>query len=170
METTATPSKKVLNRARINLGFVNILSSGDEGAFAPFHTVIVRALGGGDAHLGFIGGVMSSLSGMFAWLGAIILRMVGYNRRALMGTMFVGNVLQCGIVVLLVLAAKQFEWATYLLYGYLGVITLTCILAGAGSTITMSWIGDLVPVRQRGWFVSGMSILLECPRNSVQLL
>ena len=159
METPPPPSKKVLNRARLNFGLVNILSSGDEGAFSPFHTVIVRALGGGDTHLGFIGGVMSSLPGMFAWLGAIILRLVGYNRRALMGTMFFGCLVQCGLIVLLVLAAKHFEWAIYLLYSYLGLITLTCIFAGAGGTITMSWIGDLVPVRQRGWFVGGMSIL-----------
>lgn len=159
MNPLPAPSKKVLNRARFKFGIVNILASGDEGAFAPFHTVIVRGLGGGDTHLGFMGGVMSSLPGMFAWLGAVILRLVGYNRRAYVGTMFVGNVLQCGIVVLLVLAAKHFEWAGYLLYAYLGLMTILCILAGAGGTISMSWIGDLVPERQRGWFVSGMSIL-----------
>lgn len=170
IENPSVPPKKVLNRARLNFGLVNILSSGDEGAFSPFHTVIVRALGGGDTHLGFIGGAMSSLPGMFAWLGAIILRLFGYNRRALMWTMFAGCAIQCGIVVLLVLAARQFEWAAYLLYGYLGLITLTCILGGAGGTITMSWIGDLVPVTQRGWFVSGMSILSNLGLIAFQFL
>ncbi len=159
MENTPQSPKKVLNRARLNFGLVNILSSGDEQAFSPFHTVIVRALGGGDMHLAFIGGVMQSIGQMFSWMGAIILRLIGYNRQALIATMIIGTFAQLGIVVLLVTAAKQSEWVAYFLYAYLGLVTLMCALSGAQQTITTSWIGDLVPARQRGWFVSGMSIV-----------
>ena len=159
MTSPPPPTTKVLNRARLNFGFVNILSSGDEAAFAPFHTVIVRALGGSDVQLGFIGAVMQSVGQMFAWIGAIVLRLTHFNRQALVAVLIAGAVTQAAIVVLLVLAAKNSEWASACLYGYLALVSIMCALTGAQMTIITSWVGDLVPVRQRGWFVSGMAII-----------
>jgi MFS family permease len=159
MSSPPPPTTKVLNKARLRFGFVNILSSGDESAFTPFHTVIVRALGGSDVQLGFIGAVMQSVGQMFAWIGAIVLRLAHFNRQALVAVLIVGAITQAAIVVLLVLAAKNSEWASACLYGYLALVSVMCALSGAQMTIITSWVGDLVPVRQRGWFVSGMAII-----------
>jgi MFS family permease len=159
MSSPPPPTTKVLNRARLNFGLVNILSSGDESAFTPFHTVIVRALGGSDVQLGFIGAVMQSVGQMFAWIGAIVLRLTHFNRQALVAVLIAGAITQAAIVVLLVLAAKNSEWASACLYGYLALVSVMCALTGAQMTIITSWVGDLVPVRQRGWFVSGMAII-----------
>ena len=159
MNTTPPPSKKVLNRSRLRFGLVNILSSGDEQAFSPFHTVIVRALGGGDMHLAFVGGTMQSIGTMFAWTGATLLRIMGFNRGAYMLVLIIGAIIQAALVVLLVSAAKSSDWATFALYGYLALLTAMSISNGAQSTVGTSWIGDLVPVHQRGWFVSGMAII-----------
>jgi MFS family permease len=159
VNTTPPPSKKVLNGSRLRFGLVNILSSGDEQAFSPFHTVIVRALGGGDMHLAFVGGTMQSIGTMFAWTGATLLRIMGFNRRAYMLVLIIGAIIQAALVVLLVSAAKSSDWATFALYGYLALLTAMSVSNGAQSTVGTSWIGDLVPVHQRGWFVSGMAII-----------
>jgi MFS family permease len=159
VNTAPPPSKQVLNRSRLRFGLVNIFSSGDEQAFSPFHTVIVRALGGGDMHLAFVGGTLSSIGAMFAWTGATLLRLIGFNRRAYMLVLIIGAIIQAALVVLLVLAAKNSAWATFALYGYLALLTAMSISNGAQSTVSTSWIGDLVPVHQRGWFVSGMAII-----------
>ena len=58
-------SKKILNKTRLKFGVGNLLYNGDEAAFSPFHTIIVRMLGGTDAHLGFIGGAMQSVGPLF---------------------------------------------------------------------------------------------------------
>jgi MFS family permease len=96
---------------------------------------------------------------MFAWIGAILLRLARFNREALVIALIVGAIIQAAIVVLLVLAAKNSEWVVFCLYGYLALVTFMCVLTGAQMTIVTSWVGDLVPVRQRGWFVSGMAII-----------
>jgi MFS family permease len=151
--------RKVLNKARLKFGLVGLLSSGDEQAFSPFHTVIVRAMGGSDLHLGFIGAVMQSVGQMFAWMGAVILRLAHFNRQALVFALIIGAIIQAALVVLLVTAARSSEWAAFCLYGYLGLVTAMCMLTGAQSTVITSWVGDLVPVQQRGWFVSGLAIV-----------
>lgn len=159
MNPSSPPSRKVLNWARLKLGLIGILCSGDEAAFAPFHTVIVRSLGGADAHLGFIGAAMQSVAQLFSWIGAIVLRLQRFNRQAMVVALVAGAAVQGAIVVLLVMASSHSAWATFCLYGYIALVTGMCIMTGVQQTIIASWIGDLVPTHQRGWFVSGMAIV-----------
>lgn len=157
--SAAAISTKVLNQSRVKMGVVGLLCAGDESAFSPFHTVIVRSLGGGDVQLGFIGAVMQSIAQLFAWIGAIALRLLKYNRQAMAAALLVGAVFQAIIVVMLVTASVKSEWATFFLYGYLSMITAMSIMTGAQQTVIASWIGDLVPLDHRGRFVSVMAIV-----------
>jgi MFS family permease len=159
-DTTAStePSKKVLNGSRIRLGVIGVLCNGDEAAFSPFHTVIIRALGGGDVILGLIGSIMQSVPQLFAWLAAVVLRVFKFNRKAMVWALGAGALIQAAIVVLLVIAGKLSASTSPWLYAYIGLITFMLVLTGAQQTIIASWIGDLVPTKKRGWFVSGMAI------------
>lgn len=152
------PPKKELNRSRIKMGVIGVLCAGDESAFGAFHTLIVRALGGGDVALGVIGSVTQSVSQLFAWIGAYILRLVRSNRNGLVWALGIGAAVQAAIIVLLVMGARTSSTFTLWLYGYIALITVMTILTGAQQTIIASWIGDLVPVSRRGWYVSGMAI------------
>lgn len=165
-----SPDSSKLNGARIRMGLIGVLSSGDEAAFSPFHTVIVRALGGGDVALGLIGSIMQSVAQLFSWIGAFILRLVHFNRKGMVWALLIGALVQAAIVVLLVMAARVSAAATPWLYGYIALITLMLVLTGAQSTISASWIGDLVPVRRRGWYVSGMAITSNIGLVLFQLL
>lgn len=158
MSTTPAPSRKVLNSGRIRLGIVGVLCAGDESAFGAFHTLIIRALGGADVALAVIGSVTQSVAQLFSWIGAIILRLVHFNRKGMVWALAGGALVQAAVVILLVSAAETSTAASLWLYGYITMITMMCILTGAQQTIIASWIGDLVPVHQRGWFVSGMAI------------
>jgi len=148
----------------------NLLYNGDEAAFSPFHTIIVRMLGGTDAHLGFIGGAMQSVGPLFSWIGAVLLKVFRFNRKAMIIALAAGAVVQAVIVGLLVFASRTTEWATPYLYGYIGLITLMSMLTGMQQTISVSWIGDLVPVHQRGWFVSAMQIISNVGLIILQLI
>jgi len=165
MDTSSPPAPpaapipiRELNKARVKMGLIGLLCSGDESAFSPFHTAIVRALGGGDVHLGFIGAVMQSIGQLFSWLGAIVLRLLKYNRQAMVAALLFGAFIQGLIVVMLVTASVNSAWATPFLYGYLTLITVMSILTGVQQTIIASWIGDMVPTHHRGRFVSVMAI------------
>ena len=163
-------SRKILNKTRMKFGVGNLLYNGDEAAFSPFHTIIVRMLGGTDAHLGFIGGAMQSMGPLFSWIGAVLLKIFRYNRKAMMFALAVGAIVQAVIVTLLVLASRNSAMATPFLYAYLGLITLMSMLTGMQQTISVSWIGDLVPVHQRGWFVSAMQIISNVGLILLQLI
>lgn len=164
MDTSIPPppaapiSTKVLNQSRVKMGLVGLLCAGDESAFSPFHTVIVRALGGGDVHLGFIGAVMQSIAQLFSWIGAIGLRLLKYNRQAMVAALLVSAVVQGLIVVMLVSASANSGLASVFLYGYLAMISAMSIMTGAQQTVIASWIGDMVPANHRGRFVSVMAI------------
>lgn len=152
-------SWKILNRTRIKFGIASLLYNGDEAAFAPFHTVIIRALGGGDAHLGFIGAAAQVMAPMFSWVGAVLLRLMKFNRQAMTLSLWLGALIQAFIVILLVLVSRNAAWAGWGLYIYLSLIVLMLVLTGAQFNIGVCWIGDLVPKKYRGRFVSGMSII-----------
>ncbi|MCC5846282.1 MAG: MFS transporter [Verrucomicrobia bacterium] len=151
---------KILNRSRMRFGVATILYGGDEGAFSPFHTVIIRALGGGDAHLGFIGASAQVMAPMFTWIGAVILRWTKFNRKGMIMSLWAGALVQAGLIAALVMAARSSSAAAGLfLYVYLGLISCMLMVTGAQGSISASWIGDLVPTRFRGRFVSGMQII-----------
>ena len=158
-EKTPELSKNELNKSRFKFGVGNLLYNGDEAAFSPFHTIIIRMLGGTDAHLGFIGGAMQSVGALFAWIGAVLLEKFRYNRKTMRVALACGAIVQAMVVASLVIASRNVAWATPLLYVYIALITLMSMLTGVQSTISVSWIGDLVPVHQRGWFVSAMQII-----------
>jgi len=152
-------SKRFLRKTRVKFGVANLLYNGDESAFSPFHTAIIRDLGGGDAHLGFIGGAMQSMGPLFTWFGAVLLRWMKFNRQAMMLALAIGALIQAAIVIMLVAVSQNAGWANYVLYGYLSLITLMSMMTGGQQNIAISWIGDLVQPRLRGRFVSGMSIV-----------
>ncbi len=158
MSKTPGAFPKVLNWARIKLGVIGVLCAGDESAFSPFHTVIVRALGGGDLALGVIGAIMQSIAQLFSWIGAVFLRLAHFNRKGMVWALAGGAAVQAAIIVLLVTAANTSTAATLWLYGYIALVTLMCVLTGVQQTIIASWIGDMVPKHLRGRFVSGMAI------------
>lgn len=170
MSASSNSSSKKLSGSRVKLGMIGVLSAGDEAAFAPFHTVIVRALGGGDVALGLIGSVMQSVGQLFSWIGAIILNRLRFNRKGMVLALGLGALSQAAIITLLVTASKSSTHASYWLYGYISLITLMLMLTGAQQTISSSWIGDLVPVHRRGWFVSGMAITSNIGLVLFQLL
>lgn len=120
-------SWKVLNRSRIKFGIGNLLYNGDEAAFSPFHTAIIRELGGGDRHLGFIGGAMQSMGPLFTWIGAVLLRWTKFNRKAMMLSLAAGALIQALVVVLLVMASRNTGWAGWVLYAYAGLMGLLCL-------------------------------------------
>ena len=101
-------SKKTLNWARIKMGIIGVLCAGDEAAFSPFHTVIIKALGGADVALGIIGGIMQCVAQLFSWIGAIVLYITHHNRKAMVWSLAAGATVQ-GAIVMLLVSAGAFE-------------------------------------------------------------
>lgn len=161
---------KTLNRDRIKFGVASLLYNGDEIAFAPLHTAVIRALGGGDVHLGLIGALTQSMGQMFSWLGAVVLRLFGYNRKAMVLALGTGALVQALIVATLVAAIGFPGAASACLLAYIGLVGVMCVLTGAQQNIAVSWIGDLVPSDYRGRFVGGMAIVSNIGLIVLQLL
>ncbi|MBO5688878.1 MAG: MFS transporter [Lentisphaeria bacterium] len=150
-ETGQVTDPAVLKRDRIKFGVAGIMYQSEEVGLGPIHTLVVRLLGGGDIALGLIAGA-GSASSFVQWIGAILLRRTGSNRRAmcwaLAGGVFFGFILFLSLMT----KALKPEWA-------LAALTLYIIgaygLAGASgvqNNVESSWIGDLVPANRLGSF------------------
>ena len=146
-ENNQVTDQRILNRDRIKFGASGVLQLF---GLTALNTVIIRALGGGQLHLGIIG----SLGGfgiMFEWLGAVLLRKTGSCRKA-ETIVILFRLAMMLLLALVLLAAMRPEWRMYCLWGFLAVSF--CLLAGAGlrSNVETTWIGDLVPKQILGWF------------------
>lgn len=166
IEPRTTEQKK----NRIKFGITSLLFNGDEQAFAPLHTAVIRALGGGDVLLGFMGATIQSIGLLFAWIGALILKATKMHRRALIHALIAGGVSQGLIVGTLLLGHASPALSGVLLFAYIILVTGMSMLSGAQHTILVSWVGELVKPRQRGWFVSGMAIIANVGLVLLQLL
>lgn len=161
-----TPEQK---RNRLKFGVASLLYNGDERAFSPLHTALVRALGGGDLHLGFMGAVLS-MGAIFSWIGTLILKAAKMHRRALNCALFAASIVQGLIVGTLLLGHAKPALSAVLLVAYIALVAGMAMLNSAQQNIAVSWIGDLVPTRQRGWFVSGMAMVSNIGLVFLQLL
>lgn len=166
LEPKTTEQKK----NRIKFGVASLLYNGDEAAFSPLHTAVIRALGGGDVHLGFMGAMIQSVGQLFAWIGTLILKATQMHRKALIIALFVASVFQGLIVATLLVGHANPALSSILLFVYIGSVALMGMLTGSQQNIAVSWIGELVPTRQRGWFVSGMAIISNIGLVLLQLL
>lgn len=154
---------------RLKFGVASLMYSGDEIAFSPLHTAVIRSLGGGDVHLGIMGAILQSVGQLSAWIGTLLLRLTHLNRQAMVIALIAGAASSGMIVGTLLFASRHAEWATVCLYLYLTLVTLMAMLTGGQQNIASSWIGDLVPTHQRGWFVSGMAIIANIGLVLLQL-
>lgn len=166
----AAADKKTLNRDRIKFGVAGPLYSGDESAFSPLHTAIIRSLGGSDIHLGIMGAVLQSVAGMFSWIGAVMLRLFKFNRKAMVTALCLGALVQVAIVGTLLVSHWNPAWASVMLICYLFLVACMLMMSGVQGNIAISWIGDLVPQTRRGWFVGGMAIVSNIGMILMQLL
>lgn len=162
-----TPQQK---KDRIKFGVASLLYNGDEQAFSPLHTAVIRALGGSDVHLGFMGAMTQSMGQLFSWIGTLILKATMMHRRALIFALFGASTVQGLIVATLLTAHLQPSMSGLLLIMYIVLVALMGMLTGSQQNIAVSWIGELVPTRQRGWFVSGMAIISNIGLVLLQLL
>jgi hypothetical protein len=143
----------VLNRDRLKLGVSLLVTNGQEYAFGPVHTVVVRALGGTEFHLGLVSAVYYA-SYIFLWLGPLLLRLLRSNVRA-MKTVLICGLISVSLLMLVVLSAAI--WPAYkgiVLIVYLMLVFSTSGISGVQTVVEASWIGDLVPLSLRGWFTS----------------
>ena len=141
----------ILNRDRYKFGAACIMYQSEEVGLGPIHTLVVRILGGGDVALGLIAGAASA-SSFVQWLGAVLLRRAGSNRRA-MNWALAGGVF-FGFLLFLALAfhALDPKWAMTALGIYIVGSYGLAGASGVQNNIESSWIGDLVPQERRGSF------------------
>jgi len=169
-EDEVVSARGELKKDRLKFGVASLLYNGDEIAFSPLHTAVIRALGGGDQHLGIMGAILQSAGQLSAWIGTLLLMLTRFNRKAMIIALCGGALSSGMIVATLLFATRYTEWASICLYLYLSLVTLMAMLTGGQANIAASWIGDLVPVHQRGWFVSGMAIISNIGLVLLQLL
>ncbi|MCC5844609.1 MAG: MFS transporter [Verrucomicrobia bacterium] len=162
-----TPGQK---KNRIKFGVASLLYNGDEAAFSPLHTAVIRALGGGDVHLGFMGAMIQSMGQLFSWIGTLILKANRMHRKALIQALFLASIVQGLIVATLLTGHARPDISAVLLLVYIASVAVMGMLTGSQQNIVVSWIGELVPVRQRGWFVSGMAIVSNIGLVLLQML
>lgn len=161
---------KILNKDRLKFGVAGLLYSGDEGAFSPVHTAVIRALGGGDVHLGIMGAILQSTAQLFGWIGAVLLRLFKFNRKAMIAALLAGATVQALIIATLLFSIWNPALAGACLIVYLVLVAMMLVLTGAQGNIVTSWIGDLVPTHRRGWFVGGLAIVSNIGMVVIQLL
>lgn len=144
--------KSSLGADRVWMGLGTILCQSEESGFqsGPVPTAIVRALGGDDRHLGILGsfGTLGSLGQL---LGSYLLRRTASSRRAMVLSLWIGAAFATVLTGLLLLG--QFaELRPVILPLFLGLFLLFAPVNGMQSNIENSWVGDLVPLKLRGWF------------------
>jgi len=145
--------RSVLNRDRMKIGITSLMSNGEESAFGPIHTVVVRALGGAEFHLGLVSAVNYG-SCIFLWMGPVLLHLLRSNAKAMRMVLMAG-LLSVTLLALSVLSAAM--WPAYkgiILIAYLLLVFCMSGISGVQGIVEANWIGDLVPVSLRGWFTS----------------
>ncbi|MBQ4105979.1 MAG: MFS transporter [Lentisphaeria bacterium] len=145
--------KKILSRDRLKFGVGCIMYQNEESALMPIHTLLVKLLGGTEIHLGIIGAA-SSVGSFVQWIGSLLLRWTGSNKRAMNIALSGGIVFGLFMAISLAMAGFRSAWMPLALIIYL--IGAVCLAGASGvqNNIECSWIGDLVPKNHLGWFTS----------------
>ncbi len=160
----------VARKDRIKFGAATILYSKGAMAFSPLHTVIIRALGGNDVHLGIMGGMLLSLGNVLSWVGTLILKKSKTHRKGMVVALILSTIIQALVVATLLYGAQDTYYSGIVLIVYLVLVGLMAVSLGAEENIQTSWIGDLVAHPRRGWFVSGVAILSNIGLVILQLV
>ena len=149
--------EKVLKKDRIKFGLGTVLFQSEETSIGGVPSFIIRMLGGDERHLGLYGSTQGVTS-VAQFLGAIILRKFGSDRRSMVFSMMIGFIVAAGIATV-ILAARIPAFHAYAVYAYLALVVLFFAVGGFQWNIESSWIGDLVPKNRLGWFTSYKWIL-----------
>lgn len=146
--------KKVLNPSRFKFGVGSVMYQSEETAFGPIHTAVVRALGGTDVHLGLITAVTGSAGALVHWVGALLLRRFGSNKKAMAAALSLGLFFGLLLALLLYVAMAFPSIRPACLVAYFFVLFGLSGASGVQNNVETSWIGSLVPEHSRGWFTS----------------
>lgn len=149
-EHNQVTDKKMLGPERYKFGFANIMYQGEEAGIGAVHTIIIRALGGTNLHLG-IGGAIGCIGSMVQWIGMLLLKKTHSNRKAMNIALAIGAVLAFVKVIVLLLALFP-ELRGPLIWAYIFFGALLGAASGVQWNIETNWIGDLVPRENMGWF------------------
>lgn len=148
---------KLLRKNRLKFGFGNILFQSEEIGIGGLPSVIIRALGGDDRHIGIYGSTLGVTS-ISQFLGAIILQKTRSDAKGMTISMFVGF-LVAGAIAMTILGSCLTSLRPVALYLYLGLGIFFAAVSGVQWNLESSWIGDLVPKNKLGWFTSFKWIL-----------
>lgn len=144
--------KQELRFARLKLGIVNLLVSGEESTLGGLNTTIVRSLGGTDWHLAVLGSFGAG-SSLIQFMGMIFQKWCKTDFRALALALSFG-VLAAGAAGVVLLTGWRPDWNLPLLWMFIGCIMMMTLATSVQLNIETAWIGDLVPTHLRGWFTS----------------
>lgn len=145
--------RKILGRDRLKFGIGCIMYQSEETGLTPIHTLIVRLLGGTNVHLGIVAGA-GSLSSLVQWFGAVFLRKLQSNRKAMNLALGLGILFGLILALALFLYGVRAEWGAAALTIYLIGAYGLAGASGIQMNVESSWIGDLVPRNMLGWFTS----------------
>ena len=152
MEQQQALKKSALRRDRIWMALGTILYQSEESGFqsGPVPTAIVRALGGDDRHLGILGGI-ATVGSLGHLMGSHLLRRTESNRAAMILALWIGTAFATALSGLLLLG-NIVGLRAVILPMFLGGFMLFASVNGMQSNIETGWVGDLVPLKLRGWF------------------
>lgn len=150
---SARRAKKWLNVARLRMGMANLFFSGEETSLSALKIMIIKALGGNDIHIGFISS-FGAIASFTQWIGVVLLKYFRSNRKAMAFALGIGVV--SGFLLSLSVAFSDVvpAWKNALLWFFLMSTLVMCIATGIQLNVEGNWIGDIVPLRLRGWFTS----------------
>ncbi|MFA5688290.1 MAG: MFS transporter [Kiritimatiellales bacterium] len=146
--------KNILNRDRIKFGIASIMYQSEESAFGPVHNVIIRAMGGTDIAQGILFAGMSQSQSVTQWIGSLLLRFYGSNRKAMNISLLGGAIASALLAVTMVLANILPAYMGVYLVLYIAFVFGLSGTTGMQLNVETNWIGDLTPTRLRGWFTS----------------
>ena len=150
--------KQELNASRYRLGIANLFFTGEESSLGGISVFIIRAMGGNDAHFGFVS-CFGSLVAFLQCLAVPVLNFFRSNRKAMCFALGLGAF--CGVLLATsgLGANATGSLQQWMLYAFIASSLLMSIATGIQTTIETSWIGDLVPQSLRGWFYSVKTVV-----------
>lgn len=147
----------ILKKDRVKFGVCTILDRSEEYSMGGVPTAIVKTLGGSDFHIGFYSSTLGAMNSA-QFIGALILRWLRSNRRAMIFSMWIGVAL-AGLIALTLCLGYLEPMKTPVLWAYLILSVGLYAAGGFQLNLESTWIGDLVPVNKLGWFNSYKWIL-----------
>ena len=144
--------ERILKKDRAKFGLASILFQSEETGLGGLPSVIIRALGGDDRHIGLYGSTQGVTS-ISQFLGAVILRRTKSDAKGMIFSMYIG-VFVAAVIAVTIFCAAVPSIRPIAVYLYLGLAIFFAAVGGFQWNIESSWIGDLVPKNKLGWFTS----------------